>query len=131
MSLRPELMADRDEVLAATGDGGVCLVDTFTPEHYRGEWSRYGRPGHIPSAINLSAAAMYSDEGTLLPRQKLEALHSGDRNQRTITYCGGGVMAAASAFILDRLGFTDVAVYAASLREWAYDETVPMATSNP
>lgn len=127
-AVRPEVVADREEVLAATDDDTTCLVDTFTPEHYRGEWSRYDRPGHIPTAVNISAASMYDGNGRLLPRDELEALHPGNRDARMITYCGGGVMAAASAFVLHRLGFDDVAVYISSLREWAYDPSLPMET---
>ena len=60
-----------------------------------------------------------SDEG-------LAAMHKGDRNFRTIAYCGGGIMALSNAFVMTRLGFTDFAVYTASLQEWAADPTNPM-----
>ena len=49
-----------------------------------------------------------------------------DRNARSITYCGGGISASVDAFVLTRLGFADVAVYAASLQEWAADPSNPM-----
>jgi thiosulfate/3-mercaptopyruvate sulfurtransferase len=35
-------------------------------------------------------------------------------------------MASSSAFVLTRLGFTNVAVYTASLQEWAADPANPM-----
>ncbi|MDH3778462.1 MAG: rhodanese-like domain-containing protein, partial [Gammaproteobacteria bacterium] len=57
---------------------------------------------------------------------ELVALIESDRNARSITYCGGGISASANAFILTRLGFTDVAVYTASLQEWAADPANPM-----
>ena len=50
----------------------------------------------------------------------------GDRQARTVTYCGGGIAAAADAFVLTRLGFTDVAIYAASLEEWTANPDNPM-----
>ena len=34
--------------------------------------------------------------------------------------------ASSNAFIMTRLGFTDVSVYTASLQEWAADDTNPM-----
>ncbi|MEJ2554197.1 MAG: rhodanese-like domain-containing protein [Gammaproteobacteria bacterium] len=83
---RPELIANRDEVLAD-------LLD---------------------------------ESGRFRPDDELAALHGSDRNARTITYCGGGIMASANAFIMTRLGFTNVAVYTASLQEWAADPANPM-----
>jgi thiosulfate/3-mercaptopyruvate sulfurtransferase len=53
-------------------------------------------------------------------------LFDGDRNARTIIYCGGGIAASSNAFVMTRLGFTDVAVYTASLQEWAADPANPM-----
>ena len=48
--------------------------------------------------------------------------------KRVITYCGGGIAASNDAFILTLLGYEDVAVYDASLSEWAADESLPMVT---
>ena len=53
-------------------------------------------------------------------------MFEGDRGTRTITYCGGGIAAAADAYVMTRLGFTDVAVYDASLQEWAANPDNPM-----
>jgi thiosulfate/3-mercaptopyruvate sulfurtransferase len=50
------------------------------------------------------------------------------RDKRVITYCGGGIAAASTAFAMTRLGFTDVAVYDNSLQEWAADPDNPMET---
>ena len=47
---------------------------------------------------------------------------------RIITYCGGGIAASSDAFALALLGRDDVAVYDASLSEWARDPTLPMQT---
>ena len=56
------------------------------------------------------------------------ALVGEDRDTRTITYCGGGIAASTDAFVMTRLGFTDVAIYAASLEEWAANPDNPMDT---
>ena len=53
-------------------------------------------------------------------------MHNIDRNARVITYCGGGIVASTDAFVMIRLGFTNVAVYTASLQEWAADPANPM-----
>jgi len=59
-------------------------------------------------------------------------MHAGDRNGRVITYyCGGGIAASSNAFIMTRLGFTDVAVYIASLQQWVADPANPMEVDTP
>ena len=106
------------------------LVDAMTGEHFRGEVTMYARPGHIPGARSLPATVLRDETGRFRPQDELEMLIDGDRDGRTITYCGGGIAASADAFILTRLGFTDVAVYDASLEEWAADPANPMVTGD-
>jgi thiosulfate/3-mercaptopyruvate sulfurtransferase len=118
-------------VLAAINDDAVCLIDTLPEAFYHGEQSLYGRPGHIPGASNICAVDLLDESGRYRPRNELAALHDGDRNARAITYCGGGIMASSSAFVMTRLGFTDVAVYTASLQEWAADPSNPMVVDTP
>jgi thiosulfate/3-mercaptopyruvate sulfurtransferase len=126
VSVRPRLIADRDEVLAAIDDDGAWLIDAMPESHYRGEMSLYHRPGHIPGASPLPAMALLDESGHYRPHDELAAMLDGDRNARVITYCGGGISASSNAFIMTRLGFTDVAVYTASLQEWAADPANPM-----
>jgi thiosulfate/3-mercaptopyruvate sulfurtransferase len=123
---RPNLIADRDEVLANIDNNAVCLIDTLPEEFYRGELNAYGRPGHIPGAVSLNAMRLLDKNGRFRSAQELAALHPFDKTARTITYCGGGIMASANAFVMTRLGFSDVAVYTASLQEWAADPDNPM-----
>jgi len=127
--LRPDLIANRDEVFAAIDDAGVELIDSLPEAHYRGEMAMYARAGHIPSAVNVPVFAAFDEHGRFRPQNELETLFGGDRDRRAITYCGGGIAAASNAFIMTRLGFTDVAVYTASLQEWAADPANPMETS--
>jgi thiosulfate/3-mercaptopyruvate sulfurtransferase len=128
VSLRPDLIAGRDEVLAAIDDDSVVLVDVLPEPHYRGEISMYARPGHITSAVNISVMGLTDESGAYRPLEQLEAMHTTDRDARHITYCGGGIAASSNAFVMTRLGYTDVAVYTASLQEWAADPALPMET---
>jgi len=125
-SPRPELIADRDEVVAAIENDEVVLVDVLPEEHYSGEMAFYARPGHIPTAINISVQSLTDESGRYRSFEELVGLHGGDRTVRHITYCGGGIAASSSAFLMTRLGFEDVAVYTASLQEWATDPENPM-----
>ena len=129
VALRPELIAEKDEVLAAIDNDATQLVDAMPAAHYRGEMVMYARPGHIPSATNVPMTSLVDETGRFRPQDELEALLAGDRDARSITYCGGGIAASANAFIMTRLGYKDVAVYAASLQEWAADESLPMETA--
>jgi thiosulfate/3-mercaptopyruvate sulfurtransferase len=131
VTLRPALIADRDEVLAAIDDQGVWLIDAMPPRHYRGEMALYGRPGHIPGASNIPALSLLDESGRYRPHDELAAMHDRDRDGRAITYCGGGISASSNAFVMTRLGFTDVAVYMASLQEWTADPANPLEVDTP
>ena len=122
-----EAIADKKEVLAAIDNPMVYLIDAMPEEFYRGEQAMYCRPGHIPGAANVSILKLTDESGRYLPDQELAALFDGNPNARTITYCGGGIAASSTAFALTRVGYSDVAVYTASLQEWAADPDNPMA----
>jgi thiosulfate/3-mercaptopyruvate sulfurtransferase len=129
-TVRPELVADRDEVLAAIEDDEVSIIDVMPEPHFRGQMTMYDRPGHIPSAVNVSSMALFDDSGRFRPQEELDAMFTGDREARAITYCGAGVAASANAFVMTRLGFTDVAVYMGSLQEWAADPANPLVVES-
>ncbi len=126
VNLRPDLIADQAEVSAAIDDEATRLVDVLPEIHYRGEWTMYAKPGHIPGAINIPTGKMFDENGRFRPDEELATLLDNDRDTRTITYCGGGIAASIDAFVFARLGFTDVAVYDGSLQEWTSDPDNPM-----
>lgn len=128
---RPGLIADKAGVLAALGAPGACVLNALTAEQHAGTGGvAYGRPGRIAGSVNVPARDLV-DPAThaYLPaealREKLAkcgALGAG----RVITYCGGGIAASSDAFVLTLLGHDQVAVYDASLSEWAADPALPM-----
>ena len=128
---RPELIADRDEVFAAIDKDAVSIIDALPEASYRGEMTMYDRPGHINGASNTPSTSLLDESGRYRSHDELAAMHDGDRNGRVITYCGGGIAASSNAFVMTRLGFTDVAVYTASLQEWAADPANPMEVDTP
>jgi len=126
VDLRPELIVDKEDVLAGIGDDSVNIIDALSAPQYSGEVAMYTRPGHIPGATNVPMMSLIDETGLLVPADELDKLLTGDRDARSITYCGGGIAASLNAFVMTRHGYTDVAVYTASLQEWAADESLPM-----
>jgi thiosulfate/3-mercaptopyruvate sulfurtransferase len=130
---RPELIAGREEVLAAVGDGATCILNALSEEQHRGEGpAGYGRAGRITSSVNVPAASIVDAEtNAFLPldelRERFEAV-GATGSERVITYCGGGIAASSDAFVLTLLGVDNVAVYDGSLSEWAADPALPMET---
>ncbi len=128
LSLRPELIADRDEVFNAISDDKVKIIDALPLASYKGDFAMYARPGHIATATNMPSSDLIDGSGHFISLEELDMLQKGNRSQRTITYCGGGVAATGTAFNLYRSGFKDVAVYMGSLQEWAPNSENPMTT---
>lgn len=128
---RPSLIADRAGVLAALGESGTCVLNALTDEQHRGTGGvAYGRPGRIAGSVNVAARDLVNPAThAYLPadvlRAKFQASGALDAG-RVVTYCGGGIAASSDAFVLTLLGRDDVAVYDASLSEWAADPSLPM-----
>jgi len=125
------LFADKNAVLAAIGDAGVCTVNALPPEVYAGEGDfSYGRKGHIAGSINLHYDDLL-DDGRFRDAEALrEALGAKGllSAQRVISYCGGGISATIDAFACLLCGKEEVAVYDGSMAEWVRDESLPMET---
>jgi thiosulfate/3-mercaptopyruvate sulfurtransferase len=127
---RPGLFVGKDEVRAAIGDAGTCTVNALAPDLHRGDNPRYGRPGRVPGSVNVPALALVDVASlTLRPPEAVVAAFAAvgaDPSKRVLVYCGGGIAATLDAFLLHQLGYRDVAVYDASMSEWAKDETLPI-----
>jgi thiosulfate/3-mercaptopyruvate sulfurtransferase len=128
---RPDLIADKQAVLAGIGNRATCLINALTEEQHRGTGGvSYGRPGRIAGSTNVPARDLVDlNTHAYLPaeslRAKFAAVGALDAG-RVITYCGGGIAASSDAFVLALLGKEDVAIYDASLSEWAPDASLPM-----
>jgi len=126
---RPELVASKEAVLAAIGDGAVCTVNALRPQQYRGDVaSSAGRSGRIAGSVNIPALHLVDDDNRFRPAAELRNLLAEPLSKpRVITYCGGGIAASSPTLVLTMLGHPDVRLYDASLAEWACDESLPMA----
>lgn len=123
-------IVSKDDVRAAIGDAGTCLVNALSPEEHAGTLTRVARPGHIPGSVNVPAGALVDPAtNAYLPpaelKRRFEAAGALGRD-RVITYCGGGIAACSDALALTLLGVDNVAVYDGSLVEWTADPRLPM-----
>lgn len=127
---QPDLMASKEDVLSSISGGSACLVNALGADQHRGEVAPYGRPGHIPTSTNVPAIGIvdpdthaYRSAGEL--RELFQEAGALDA-EKVITYCGGGIAASSDAFVLALLGQERVAVYDASMSEWAADPSLPL-----
>jgi thiosulfate/3-mercaptopyruvate sulfurtransferase len=124
------LMAGKEEVLRAIGDGAVCTLNALSAGQHAGTGgTSYGRLGRIKGSANLPAAHLIDPAtNAFLPADELRRRFGrvGAFDKEVITYCGGGIAASADAFALVMLGHPKVRLYDASLSEWASDPSLPM-----
>lgn len=127
--VRTELLATKQDVASAIDDEGTVLVNALWPALFRGEeGSPLPRPGRIPGSVNVPFTETYDGQGRLRPASELRELFDAagaTDDKKVITYCGGGIAAAADALALAVAG-VNAALYDGSLVEWVADEDSPL-----
>jgi len=128
---RPDLIADREDVLAATKSKDICLINALDPDEFAGRPPhRYARPGRIPTSVNVPFSKTADPDSQLFSEDaNLDQMFDdvgAKKAKAIICYCGGGIAACSTALTLVRLGFENVSVYDGSLTEWAADPVLPM-----
>ena len=119
--ISPQMFASKEEVLSSIADGSACVVNTLTPEMYKGE-ADVSYTGHISGSVNHPFFELMA-EGYLLPDTTLaEILEQKMIGDRLITYCGGGIAATLNACVAKLVGVDNVAVYDGSMSEWMAEE---------
>jgi thiosulfate/3-mercaptopyruvate sulfurtransferase len=146
---RPELWVDKAYVEAVVrGEIDATLICATPPREFSGKDVTRVRAGHIPGSISVPAAslvdsstnALVSDDALRLTLQPALAApgaaspRSGSAAASTparpiVVYCGGGIAAAAAALALTVLGEQHVAIYDASLNEWAADPSAELVVT--
>jgi thiosulfate/3-mercaptopyruvate sulfurtransferase len=149
---RPEFWADKDDVAAVVaGKAEATLVCALPPAEFSGESSSRSRAGHIPGSLSLPAGRLVDRadnallQGAALSEKLAPVLSLASATDagsepgasafagrelapRIITYCGGGIAAAAAALALTAAGTGNIAIYDGSLNEWTADENAPLVS---
>ena len=125
---RREMLATKEDVLAAIGAPDICTINALRPEQHAGTGGiYYGRRGHIKGSINLAAMATVDDHNVYKSAKELRLMFAEPLSKpAVIAYCGGGIAATADTLLLTMLGHGNVRLYDASLSEWARDPALPM-----
>jgi thiosulfate/3-mercaptopyruvate sulfurtransferase len=130
---RPGLFVDKSAVAGAIGEAGTVVVNALGPQFHKGlEPSRYGRPGRVPGSVNVPAATLVDGKTkafTTLEDAAAKFERQGvTKDQKVISYCGGGISATIDLFLLHQLGYDKLALYDGSMGEWARDKSLPIET---
>ncbi|AWB33731.1 sulfurtransferase [Orrella marina] len=124
-------IADLSRVKEMTRKNPACLVNALSREQYEGTGgAHYGRPGRIPGSRHLAARDLVDPENGLFRSQTklLRMIQEAglEPHMPVIHYCGGGIAASTTAFVLAMLGWNDWALYDNSLLEWSTQSDTPM-----
>jgi thiosulfate/3-mercaptopyruvate sulfurtransferase len=122
-----DLLATKDECLAAIGDAGTTFVDTRSSQEFA--------DGHIPGAINIPYTLNARDDSPpfWLPPGDLVAMYAAagvTPEHQVIPYCSSGVRSAVTAITLAMIGYPNVSLYTGSWNEWSTDPATPKETGS-
>ncbi len=121
---RVERLADINWVSEAITDPQKVLLNALKKEQFLGTGgAHYGRSGRTPNSVSWPATDLYdSQTGEFKSQDELTVLLKQldlQPSQQVLNYCGGGIAATTTAFVLETLGFTNWSVYDNSMYEWA------------
>jgi thiosulfate/3-mercaptopyruvate sulfurtransferase len=111
----------RAEIADVAGISGEILLDTRSPEEFRGDAEMDDRPGHIPGAVHLPWSDLAGADGNLmierarLDRRMAEA--GITRDDQVVAYCRSGVRASLAYLAMKQAGY-NVRLYDGSYVEW-------------
>jgi thiosulfate/3-mercaptopyruvate sulfurtransferase len=136
--VRPELVISTVQVVESVTMGStprLTLVDSRTPERYRGEQEPIDPvAGHIPTAISLPYPENLDEQEHFLPpdalRARFQSALGSTPPELTVFYCGSGVTATHNLLAYTHAGLGEARLYAGSWSEWITDPGRPIATGS-
>jgi thiosulfate/3-mercaptopyruvate sulfurtransferase len=129
--LQPEMVFTSDDILRYFGDPGHLLIDSRSPERFRGEIEPIDPvAGRIPGAFNyfwgtnLDMKAHFQLKQVL--RGRFESMFGDIPPEQVTFYCGSGVTAAHNVLAVTHSGLGMPRMYAGSWSEWILDSNRPI-----
>ena len=128
---RPEMLANRDAVLAAQKTGSA-LIDMRPPAQYRGEakHAMAKRAGTIPGAVNVPESEITAADGTFASAARVGELLAAAGvapEDEAIAFCNTGHWASLGWFAKSEiLGKKNVKLYDGSMVEWTAHQELPI-----
>jgi thiosulfate/3-mercaptopyruvate sulfurtransferase len=128
----PDLVVSKEELSKLLHNPQALILDARAPERYAGHVEPVdARAGHIPRARNAPGAGnlrapddfRFKDPAGL--RDRHDALGADDA-ELIVAYCGSGVNACATLFVLHLAGYENLKLYAGSFSEWSRDPELPV-----
>lgn len=124
-------IADQSFIREHLDDDRVALLDSRSPEEYRGEKKFAEHAGRIPGAVNLDWLNVIDKTNNLRlkPEAELRALmeERGLHEDKTVvTYCQTHHRSALTYFVLKLLGYPNVKGYPGSWSDWGNTEDAPV-----
>jgi len=126
-------VAQRNEILDGLNDSNRVLLDSRSPEEYRGEKKLAARPGRIPGAVNLDWFNVMdkTNNTRLKPETELRDLlttRGVTPDKTVIVYCQTHHRSALTYWVLKLLGYPDIKGYPGSWSDWGNREDTPVET---
>ena len=100
------------------------MVSDVRRRDFLGEWTLGAQFFGAVDRLRIAVAAR-----PFIPPERARAWLAAigaEQADRVVCYCGGGISATMGLFLLHRLGYDNLALYDASMAEWARDETLPI-----
>lgn len=120
----PAKMPTREQCEIAINDPKKVVLDTRSPEEYRGDDVRAKFGGHIPGAINIDWRENFTGASVLKAPDVLKTMYESKgvtRDKEVIAHCQTGQRSAVTYWVLRLLGYQNVGNYAGSWIEWGND----------
>ena len=124
--VRPEMLAEVDEVDRIRVEVPTRVFDSRGPEGYHGQGKYYDPVrGHIKGAGLADRAETLNDDGTFRSPEELrvhyDSLRGGQDGDQIVFYCGSGVTAAQNVLAMQHAGLPGARMYVGSWSEWIID----------
>ena len=130
-SIHDDVIAEKEDVLAAIDSDDVLVWDARSPEEYAGTRVVAQKGGHVPGAINLDWLDLMDPDAGLRLRNDLDELLAQRglmAGKQIITHCQTHHRSGL-AYLVGKILGLDIRGYHGSWSEWGNDPDTPVETS--